>query len=47
MCYYTLDNVLFFNIKMASGSVISGSDAVENLHRIAESYEVKTIERID
>lgn len=48
MCYYTRKDVMIFTIVFkATGTELSGSDFTHNLHKIAEHYDVKMIERID
>ena len=51
MVYYTRGNVIYWSIvddiNYTNSAPISGSDKAENLHTIAERYNVNTIERID
>ena len=48
MVYYTRGSVMYFSIIFSvSGNEVCGSDSPSSLHRIAENYDVKSIERID
>lgn len=49
MCYYTRGNTIYFSIidDTNKRDQVNGSDNLANLHNIAETYNVKLIERID